>query len=423
MHKKITLDNGVRLLTANSQNTGTVAVTALVGIGSKYETKEISGISHFLEHLQFKGTAKRPSEMAIFSEIDDLGGVANAFTSQEMTGYYLKVQSSKFAAAFDLVADIFLNSVLPVQEIEKERGTIIEELKMFYDHPMRHIWTVWNQALYGDQPAGWDIAGTIETVKGISRGRLLEYRDKNYAAQNTVVCISGNFDEKEGEKLAKKYFGRFAAKDPAKKSAVAEKQATPQVLIYKKDTNQTQIALGVRAFNYNYPRRRALELLETVLGGMFSSRLMEEVRFKRGLVYDVHTELSTDPDTGSLAATANLDSARLDEGIKVILGEFKRIRDEKVSPRELRKAKDHYIGKNSIVLESSHAKGLFYGEQELLEERILEPEEIYEEIGRVSAEDIQAAARDIFSPEKLNLAVIGPDDNRQRFEKLLENAL
>ena len=423
MYKKITLQNGLRVVMVPSQNTGTVAVTALVGIGSKYETKEISGISHFLEHLQFKGTAKRPSEMAIFSEIDDLGGVANAFTSQEMTGYYLKVQSSKFAAAFDLVADIFLNSVLPVQEIEKERGTIIEELKMFYDHPMRHIWTVWNQALYGDQPAGWDIAGTIETVKGISRGRLLEYRDKNYAAQNTVVCISGNFDEKEGEKLAKKYFGRFAAKDPAKKSAVTEKQATPQVLIYKKDTNQTQIALGVRAFNYNYSRRRALELLETVLGGMFSSRLMEEVRFKRGLVYDVHTELSTDPDVGSLAATANLDSARLDEGIKVILGEFKRIRDEKVSPRELRKAKDHYIGKNSIVLESSHAKGLFYGEQELLEERILEPEEIYEEIGRVSAEDIQAAARDIFSPEKLNLAIIGPDDNRQRFEKLLENAL
>jgi len=408
---------------ANSQNTGTVAVTTLVGVGSKYETKEMSGISHFLEHLQFKGTAKRPSEMDIFSEIDGLGGVANAFTSQEMTGYYLKVQSSKFAAAFDLVADIFLNSVLPAEEIEKERGTIIEEINMFHDHPMRHIWTVWNQALYGDQPAGRDIAGTIETVKGISRDRLLEYRDKNYAAQNTVVCVSGNFDENEAEKLTKKYFGRFAAKYPAKKTAVAEKQEMPQVLIYKKDTNQTQVALGVRAFNYNYPRRRALELLETVLGGMFSSRLMEEVRFKRGLVYDVHTELSMDPDSGSLAATANLNSDRLDEGIKVILGEFKKIRAGQVSAAELQRAKDNYTGRSAIALESSHARGLFYGEQELLEGRILEPEEIYEEINRVSAKDIQAAARDIFVSQKLNLAVIGPDDNRRRFEKLLENAL
>ncbi len=423
MYKKTTLPNGLRLITVNSANTDTVTVLTLVGTGSKYETKEISGISHFLEHLQFKGTKKRLTEMAVFSEIDGLGGVANAFTSQEMTGYYAKVQSKKFEAAFDLVADIFLNSVLPAEEIEKERGTIIEEINMFHDHPMRHIWTVWNQALYGDQPAGRDIVGTIETVKGISRDRLLEYRDKNYAAQNTVVCVSGNFDENEAEKLTKKYFGRFAAKDPAKKAAVAEKQETPQVLIYKKDTNQTQIALGVRAFDYSYPRRRALELLETVLGGMFSSRLMEEVRFKRGLVYDVHTELSMDPDSGSLAATANLNSDRLDEGIKVILGEFKKIRASQVSAAELQRAKDNYTGRSAIALESSHAKGLFYGEQELLEGRILEPEEIYEKIKQVTVDDIQEAARDIFKPEKLNLAVIGPYGGESRFRDLLEEAL
>lgn len=423
MYKKITLDNGIRLLMVDSQNTDTVAVMALVGTGSKYETKEISGISHFLEHLQFKGTKKRPTEMAIFSEIDGLGGVANAFTSQEMTGYYAKVQRKKFEAAFDLVADIFLNSTLPAPEIEKERGTIIEELKMFYDHPMRHIWTVWSAALYGDQPAGWDIGGTIETVNQISRDQLLDYRDKNYTAQNTIVCVSGNFDGAKTKDLAQRYFGDFPAKDPVKKMPVGERQSSPNVLIYKKDTNQTQIALGVRAFNYAYPKRYALELLETILGGMFSSRLAEEVRFKRGLVYDVHTELAMDPDAGSLAATANLDSARLDEGIKVILSEFKKIRDIKVSAEELRKAKDHYIGKSSIVLESSHAKGLFYGEQELLEGRILEPEEIYEKIIQVSADDIQEAARDIFKPEKLNLAVIGPYGDQSRFRGLIEGAL
>ncbi|MFZ3073775.1 MAG: pitrilysin family protein [Minisyncoccales bacterium] len=423
MYKKTTLANGLRLITVNSANTDTVTVLMLVGTGSKYETKEISGISHFLEHLQFKGTKKRLTEMAIFSEIDGLGGVANAFTSQEMTGYYAKVQSKKFEAAFDLVADIFLNSTLPAPEIEKERGTIIEELKMFYDHPMRYIWTVWGGVLYGDQPAGWDIAGTKETVNRITRGQLISYRNLNYAAQNTIICVSGNFDEGQAGRLAKQYFGDFAAKIPVKKSAVIEQQEAPRVLIYKKDTNQTQIALGARAFGYSYPKRYALELLETVLGGMFSSRLMEEVRIKRGLAYDVHTELAMDPDAGSLAATANLDSSRLDEGIKVILGEFKKIRDKEISPAELQKAKDNYIGKSSIILESSHSKGIFYAEQELLESKVLEPEEIYEKIKNVTIQDIQEAANEIFKPEKLNLAVIGPYDGKSRFEGLLDGAL
>jgi len=423
MYKKITLPNGLRVVMVPAQNTDTVTVLALVGTGSKYETKEISGISHFLEHLQLKGTKNRPSQMDIFSLIDGLGGASNAFTSQEYTGYYVKAQSAKFEVIFDLVSDIFLNATLPAEEIEKERGTIIEEINMYRDHPMRHIWTVWGGALYGDQPAGWDIAGTEETVKKISREQLVAYRHSNYAAQNTIVCISGNFDEANARDLAKKYFGDFATKPPAQKANVAEVQDAPNVLIYKKDTNQTQIAIGVRAFNLSYPNRYALELLETVLGGMWSSRLMEEVRFKRGLVYDVHTELAMDPDTGSLAATANLDSSRLDEGIKVILEEFKKIRDKEITALELQKAKDNYIGRSSIVLESSHSKGIFYAEQELLEDKVLEPEEIYEKIKAVTVQDVQEAANEIFRREKLNLAVIGPYDDKARFEKLLDGAL
>jgi predicted Zn-dependent peptidase len=423
MYKKITLANGLRIVSVPARNTDTVTVLALVGTGSKYETKEISGISHFLEHLQLKGTKKRPAEMDIFSFIDGMGGISNAFTAQECTGYYTKAQKIKFEDAFDLVADIFLNATLPAEEIEKERGTIIEELNMFYDHPMRYIWTVWGGALYGDQPAGWDIGGTKETVKKISREQLVAYRHSNYAAQNTIVCVSGNFDEVKAQDLAKKYFGDFETKAPARKAAVDDSQTTPNVVIYKKDTQQTQIAIGVRAFNLSYPKRHALELLETVLGGMWSSRLMEEVRIKRGLVYDVHTELAMDRDTGSLAAAANLDSSRLDEGIKVILEEFKKIRNREITPAELQKAKDNYIGKSSIVLESSHSKGIFYAEQELLEDKVLEPEEIYEKIKSVTVQDIQEAANEIFKPEKLNLAVIGPYDDKSRFEKLLDGAL
>jgi predicted Zn-dependent peptidase len=423
MFEKQILPNGLRLISVPSANTNAVTVLALVGTGSKYETKEISGISHFLEHLQFKGTAKRPTQMDVFTAIDELGGISNAFTGQEYTGYYVKAQSGKFAAAVDLVADMFLNATLPAGEIEKERGTIIEELNMFYDHPMRHIWTVWGQALYGDQPAGWDIGGVEETVGKITREQLVAYRASNYVAQNTILCVSGKFDQKDAFGLAQKYFGDFTTKAPGGKAPVVERQAKPEVLIYKKDTKQTQVALGVRAFDLFHPRRYALELMEVILGGMWSSRLNEEVRVKRGLVYDVHTELATDPDTGSLAATANLDSSRLDEGIKVILGEFKKMRDTPVPEAELQKAKDHYIGKSSIILESSHAKGMFYCEQELLEGKIAEPEEIYEKISKVTAQDIRAVANEIFTPAKLNLALIGPYDDKSRFENLLDGAL
>jgi predicted Zn-dependent peptidase len=423
MYKKTVLKNGLRVVLVPAKNTDAVTVLVLVGTGSKYETKGISGISHFLEHLQLKGTKKRPTEMDIFTLLDELGGISNAFTGQEYTGYYAKVQSAKFEIAFDLIADIFRNATLPAEEIEKERGTIIEELNMFYDHPMRHIWTVWGGVLYGDQPAGWDIAGTEETVKKITRAQMVSYRNSNYVAQNTIVCVSGNFDKNKAQILAEKYFNDFEKKAPGKKAPVTEKQDSPNVLIYKKDTKQTQIALGVRAFSLSYPKRYALELLETVLGGMFSSRLNEEVRIKRGLVYDVHTELAMDPDTGYLAAAANLDSSRLDEGIKVILGEFKKIRDGKITAAELRKAKDNYIGKSSLMLESSHAKGLFYCEQELLEGRMLDPEEIYEMIKKVTIQEIQETANDIFKPKNLNLALIGPYDNNGRFLELLNGAL
>jgi predicted Zn-dependent peptidase len=423
MHKKITLPNGLRVITIPSENTNSVTVMVLVGTGSKYETKEISGISHFLEHLQFKGTKKHPSEMDIFSLLDEWGGISNAFTSQEMTGYYAKVQSKKFEAAFDLIADIFRNSVLPAEEIEKERGTIIEEINMFYDHPMRHIWTVWGGVLYGDQPAGWDIAGTKETVNGITRDQLIAYRNSNYVAQNTILCVSGKFDPDKAVELAAQYFGDFTSKAPGAKARVIDSQAKPEALVYKKETNQTQVAVGVRAFNYKYPKRYALELLSIILGGMNSSRLMEEVRIKRGLAYDVHTELAMDPDTGSLVASANLDSARMEEGVKVILNEFKKIREEKINEAELRKAKDNYIGRSSIMLESSHSKGLFFSEQEMLENKMLEPEEMYELIEKVTASEIQEAAQDVFKPEKLNMAAIGPYDNNERFLKLLDGAL
>lgn len=423
MYKKTTLPNRLRIITVPREQSQTATVLVLVGTGSKYEKKEVSGISHFLEHMLLKGTAKRPTEMDVFSAIDGIGGAFNAFTGEDFTGYYAKVQSSKFEFAFDWVSDIFLNSTLPAEEIEKERGAIIEEINMFYDHPMRYIWDLWNEVLYGDQPAGWNIAGTKETVSNIKRGDLASYRKSQYVASDTIVCISGNFKEEEAIALVQKYFSGISSSDSFPKLAVLESQKKPEVLVRYKDNSQTQIALGVRTYSHSHPGKYALEMLNSVLGGMASSRLMEEVRIKRGLAYDVHTENIMNSDTGSLVVSANLDTSRLQEGLKVVLAEFKKIAEAKISEEELKKAKDNYIGRNSIALESSHALASFYAEQELLEGEILTPEEIFAKINRVTAEEILAVARDIFKPEKLNLALIGPFQEKEEFINLLNSNL
>jgi len=420
MYKKTVLKNGLRIITVPSKNTNAVTALVMVATGSKYESKEISGISHFLEHMALKGTKKRPNQIEIFRLLDGFGGISNAFTGPDFTGYYIKAQSEKFNDALELVSDIYLHSTLLASEIEKERGTIIEELNMFYDHPMRHIGTLWNQVLYGDQPAGWDIGGTIKTVKKISRDQLISYRNSQYVAKGTIVCVSGKFDQAEVFKLIKKHFAGISPKFPKNKPKVVDCQKTPQVLIYKKDTKQIQTALGVRAYNNKHPKKYAFELLNLILGGMWSSRLVEEIRIKRGLAYDIHTELNMDPDAGSLVAVANLNSNRLEEGIGMILGEFGKIARSKISEKELKKAKDHYIGKYSIALESSHSQASFYAEQELLEGKMLEPKEIFKKISKVTVEDIQKTARLIFKPEKLNLALIGPFKNKEKFQKLLK---
>jgi len=423
MYKKITLPNGLRIIAVPEKNTTTVTVLVLVGTGSKYEGKNTSGVSHFLEHLMFKGTLKRPTEIDVMRVMDEIGGIYNAFTGPDFTGYYSKVQAKKLPLAVEWTSDLFLHGKLDAAEIEKERGVIIEEINMFYDHPMRYIWTLWNKALYGDQPAGWDIAGTKESVSKLTRNDLASYRGSQYTAKNTIVCISGNFSEPTAERLVKRNFGDINGGTANPKTPVAEAQKEPKVELYQKVTNQTQIGIGVRTFNIFDPRRYALELLGLALGGMSTSRIFEEVRIKRGLVYDVHTEVPMDPDTGSLITVANLDSSRLDEGIQVILGEYKKAATSGITAAELRKAKDNYIGKSALVLESSHAQASFYAEQELLEGKILTPKQLYAKIEKVTLGDLKRVAADIFTPKNLNLALIGPYDSADRFKKLLEAGL
>ena len=423
MYKKTVFPNGLRMITVPEKHTSTVTALVLVGTGSKHESKKNSGVSHFLEHLMFKGTQKRPTEIDVMRVMDEIGGMYNAFTGPDYTGYYAKVQAKKLPLAVEWTSDLFLHGKLDAAEIEKERGVIIEEINMFYDHPMRYIWTLWNKALYGDQPAGWDIAGTKESVSKLKRDDLASYRASQYNAKDTIVCISGNFNVATAQKLVKQNFGDINGGKANPKTPVVEIQTAPKVELYQKTTNQTQIGIGVRAFNIFDKRRYALELLGLALGGMSTSRIFEEVRIKRGLVYDVHTEVPMDPDTGSLITVANLDSNRLDEGIKVILNEYKKAAQSGITAAELRKAKDNYIGKSALILESSHAQASFYAEQELLEGKVLTPKQLYAKIEKVTLGQIKQVAADIFKPQSLNLALIGPYDGTEKFKSLLDAGL
>jgi predicted Zn-dependent peptidase len=419
MFKKTTLKNGLRIITVPQDGTQAVTVLVLVGTGSKYESKEISGISHFLEHLFFKGTKKRRKIIDVVEPLDKVGGIYNAFTGEEYTGYFAKVDSSHVNLALDWVSDIYLNSLFPKDAVEKERRVITEEINMYFDTPMLYIGELWKSVLYGDQPAGWDIAGSKGTIASISRDQILNYMKSQYVASNTIVCVAGKISPSQVEDSAKKYFSKIKTTRSVLKQPVIEKQAWPKALILEKNTDQTHLALGVRAYNLSHPQKYALEILGNILGGMMSSRIFMEIREKRGLSYHVNTSVDANPDTGYLVTLAGVDNSRVEEAISGILGEYKKISEKKVSSSELKKAKDYIKGKTTLFLETSDARASFYAGQELLENNILNPEDVFRKIDKVTADDILKVAKDIFQPKKLNLALIGPFKDKNKFQKLL----
>lgn len=419
MFHKTTLKNGLRIITVPQKTARTATVLALVGTGSKYEKKEINGISHFLEHLFFKGTKKRPTTLAISETLDRIGGIYNAFTGEEYTGYFAKVGDKHLDLALDWVSDIFLNSKLDPAEIKREKGVIIEEINMRFDHPIVYIQTLWQKLLYGDQPAGWDIAGTKEKVMKINRSNLLGYMKSQYVAKNTIVCVAGNIKTSQTIKKIKKYFSKIKTSQPLQKPKVFEGQIKPNLLLHERKTDQTHLYLGVRSYNLFHPQRYAQEILGIILGGMMSSRLFIKVRERLGIAYYINTSVSADTDTGYLVTQAGVDSKKIKPGISAILKEYKDISRKKVPEKELKKAKDYVRGKTTLLLESSNAKAFFYAGQELLERKILTPEAIFKKIDKITQDDILKVARDIFQPKKLNLALIGPFKEKKRFERIL----
>jgi len=417
--KKITFKNGLRVLLIPKSTSKSITISLLVRTGSKFETKEINGISHFLEHMFFKGTKKRPSSFLVAETLDKIGGIYNAFTSKEHTGYWVKVPSNYFDLATDWISDIFFNSTFKNENIEKEKKVIIEEINMVFDNPMDHIYDLWDELLYQDQPAGWNIAGTKETVMGITKEKILSYFNSHYIASNSLIVVSGKFKEELIIKTIKKYFEKIKIGQAQKNTPVIEKQIKPEVLLEPRKIEQTHLILGFRGFNIFHPRRYHQEILANILGGMMSSRMFEKIRTKLGLAYHIHTFSSSNPDTGSLATYAGIKNEKIKQGLKAILNEYKKISEKKISEKELKKAKENIKGKQTLLLEAPEMLAAFYGEEELFENHIFTLKEIFNKIDKTTVSDILKTAKEIFQPRKLNLALVGPFKDKNIFEKLL----
>lgn len=416
--KKV-LPNGLRVVTIPMKDNPTVTVLVLVATGSKYETKPVNGISHFLEHMCFKGTTKRPKAIDISKELDALGSQYNAFTAQEYTGYYAKSDARHFRQIFDVVSDVYLNSTFPGAEIEKEKGVIIEEINMYEDTPARHVQDLFMELLYGDTPAGWNIAGEKENILKMKREDFVLYKSKHYVPEATVMVVAGQVKEAEVMKEVKKIFGHIPKAKKDKKLKVVEKQDKPDVLVKYKKTDQTHFVLGVRSYDLFSKKNAILTVLGAILGGGMSSRLFQKLREEMGVGYYVRAYNDTYTDHGVFQISAGVDNKRIEEVIKAVLVECKKLRDEKVDEDELSKVKEYLIGNTKLSLEASDDIANFFGGQELLRGKMEDIEEKSKHIRKVTVKQVQELAKEIFTDKHLNLALIGPFTEKADFIKLL----
>ncbi|HTX86829.1 MAG TPA: pitrilysin family protein [Candidatus Nanoarchaeia archaeon] len=412
------LANGLKLIMAPIIGTKTVTIMMMFGTGSKYESLPINGLSHFLEHMFFKGTKKRPDSRKIPRELDALGCEYNAFTAKEYSAYFIKIDSAKAGAAMEILADMLLNSQFAAAEIDKERGVIIEEINMYHENPMMYIEDLFETCLYGDTPAGWEIAGPKENIKRLARQNFLDYFHSQYGTNSAVLCLAGNINEKTRQQ-AEKYFGPMGKSAFREKLPTPDAQEAPAVKLRFKEGNQAIISLGVRAFDTYHPDKVVAKVLSVILGGSMSSRMFTEVREKRGLAYAVSTTTEFYTDSGYLTTQAGVPVGKQDEAIKVILDEYKKISRSAVSPEELKRAKDLIKGRTIIGFEESDNVANWYAKQAVLKEETQSPEKFFAKLEKVSAADIKRVAKNIFTNKKLNLAIIGPFKSAGEFEKIL----
>jgi predicted Zn-dependent peptidase len=418
-YQRHVLGNGLRVVTAPVEHAQSVTCFLMFAAGSRYETRETNGIAHFTEHMLFKGTERRPTARDIAGEIDAIGGEFNAFTGKEYTGYYVKCAAPTIDTALDVLVDMIRHSKLAPEEIDREKGVILEELNMYLDTPRDMVDDVYEELLFGDQPLGWQVIGRREAIQAATRETFVDYMGRWYTPSRLVVGVGGRIDIElipRLEELLGELGGGGSAGPPR---AALPADGGVRVRVRQKDSDQAHVCLGVPSYPLDHPDRYVLHLLAVILGGGMSSRLFTEVRERRGLAYYVFGVNHSYTDAGSLFSQAGVDIARIDEAVTTIATELKRIADEPVPTAELEKARSFAKGRFVLQLESPQGLILFGLRREVLENRIAEPEELLAGLDAVTADDVRRVAQDIIGRNGLNLAVIGPFDDAERFEQLL----
>lgn len=412
------LKNGLRIVTVPMAENETATVMVLVEAGSKYEEKSQNGISHFLEHLCFKGTSTM-SGKEIMRYLDGLGAETNAFTSQELTGYYAKGRAKYWQKLLNVLADVYINSNFPKEELEKERGVILGEIDMKEDAPLRRIGVDFMRLLYGDQPAGRPVLGPKSIIKKLTRKNFIDYHKKHYVAKKTVVVVAGGVKKGEVKKAVTKVFAHIPTSRAYRKEKVVEKQSRPQIHVRNKKTDQEHIVIGVRTFPRNHKDTVTASLLAAVLGAGMSSRLFERIREDMGAGYYISAGNSNFTDHGFLSVRTGTAPGRTVEVVAAIIDEMQRFTAELVPDAELRKVKEYIIGNTVMGLESSDAWADYYGFQQVLYGELVPLKTRIQEIKSVTPKDIQRVAKKIFINRHLNAAFIGP----ARKTKALQGAL
>ncbi|USN53218.1 MAG: insulinase family protein [Candidatus Nomurabacteria bacterium] len=415
------LKNGMRVLKVPLHETKAVTVLVLTKVGSRHESKPVNGISHFVEHLMFKGTKRRPSTLSISRLLDGVGAEYNAFTGKDHTGYYIKINSEHLHLALDVIADMLANSKFDAKEIDRERTVIIEEISMYEDNPLMYLEDIFEETMYAGSTLGQLIAGPRSVIRNVTRDTILKFYKTHYFPSNMMVVVSGRYNEETIDEQLAKLFTVPATKQKELTFKPFRYTGTkPRVRVMYKETEQAQIGIGYPAASYFDKSLPALSLLTSILGGNMSSRLFIQIRERRGLAYAIRCTPTVYEDTGNLYIQAGVAKERTEEAIKAILVELEKIRKQGITEAELKRAKEFIKGKLVLELEDSDHIGAWFGKQWLLTKKIETPAEKMAKIQRVTREEVNALARKIINPQKMNLAIIGPYKDAKRFENLVK---
>src|SRR3989344_3205257 len=419
MFKKEKLKNGIRLVAIPAPATKAATILILYRVGSRYEPQKLAGVSHYIEHMMFKGTKKRPNTLDISRELDQVGAEYNAFTGKDLTGYWIKVAGDDFSLALDIVSDMLQNSKFDKTEFGRELKVILEEIHMYRDNPMMHIEDLFEDALFADSTLGRNIAGTDETMKGIPHEGMLGYVKEYYRPSRIVVAVAGALP-KDYKSQVEKMLGGIKEQNI---KATEFKKWQPhdhkkRFVVEYKETEQVQVALGFEGISYFDPAREALKILAVILGGTMSSRLFIQVRERRGLAYMVRANTECFEDTGIFAVRAGLNSARVAEALTVIRKELEKVAKEGITAKELKFAKENLRGKLALSLEESSELASYFGNQELFTGEISTPEEKLKRIEKVTLADVRAVAKRVIKFDKLHAAMIGPFKDESVFKPL-----